>query len=429
MSRTRLDLIENSELYVLVTNVKSLLEKVTVTSRKEFYEEYSFDKDFENFEDGNNYNFQRELNQKKVKEIARFVENSLKSRAAEEYSPVIFPTPIILGYMEDNENILSLERNIDLSDFENASLFIVDGQHRLFGIKKALAELEESNIDLYRNLCDLEIVSFVYVKDLQSYARMFAEVNFKVTKVNKSMYYEIFGNFFNEIEFSDLQFCTTIINFLNNKNENLQGNIARLKTETDKISQSLLVEGLIKIVSKYRNMPGPLYYFYNDRVINGKDSKGLKVVGQFINNFFDLFFTIYNFNEIKHKGHVVSALLNVLYDSVCIKTILLGRRIDNENSLESLLEDFINIFHNDYLLRENDFNTIASNSSTSRGYYFRIMYDVLNYYSRELSIQGIDELTNNIDINRLNEYKLSKEEKRYFRNVLKDIHKSYKLLL
>ena len=160
---------------------------------------YKKDKTEKSYEDNEEY--QRRVDDNRLKEISNFIERSVLSNAKSITSP-IFPTSIILAV--DNEWI----------DFENAAIgqpikidkipdktLIVDGQHRYFGMLKLYNKIMESSqfsydgarvireyLEKYYFNCTL-LVNY----DIWEQAQVFASVNFNQKKVNKSLFYDIYG--------------------------------------------------------------------------------------------------------------------------------------------------------------------------------------------------------------------------------------------
>lgn len=131
---------------------------------------------------------QRRLNLKRVKEIATYVQTS----------DATFPTAVVLAassesvIMSDDGNIAT----IDLSQVANSSkdevgddddfryeavVRVIDGQHRIEGLKAAGVEDFDVNIALFLDA------------DMEDQARVFSIVNLAQTPVSKSLVYDLFG--------------------------------------------------------------------------------------------------------------------------------------------------------------------------------------------------------------------------------------------
>jgi len=133
------------------------------------------------YTDGQLDGVQRAINKKRIDNISRFCQTE---------SP-LFPNTIILAAnIMENGDLVEEENKWFFSDgfifiprcFKAAS--IVDGQHRIEGIKKALDEGAD----------DFDLVCAVYM-DLPTseQAEVFATINFNQQKVDKSLAYQLFG--------------------------------------------------------------------------------------------------------------------------------------------------------------------------------------------------------------------------------------------
>ncbi|EKN4119840.1 DGQHR domain-containing protein [Yersinia enterocolitica] len=132
---------------------------------------------------------QRGINENRVKAIAQFCATS----------DAMFPTSVILSinldengesplhpwYINDDSKLV-----IPTSD-EIAS--IVDGQHRIEGLKKAF---EKNELD-----ADFDIVCAIYFElPAPKQAEVFATINFNQQKVDKSLAYQLFGYDLDSVE-------------------------------------------------------------------------------------------------------------------------------------------------------------------------------------------------------------------------------------
>lgn len=126
---------------------------------------------------------QRRLNEARVAEIAAYVQTA----------DATFPTAIVLAASSDiavlSKDGKKIRLRVDLPDeqeallsvFYKAAVRIIDGQHRIAGLRRAKAEDFEVNIALFIDA------------DIEDQARVFSIVNLAQTKVNKSLVYELFG--------------------------------------------------------------------------------------------------------------------------------------------------------------------------------------------------------------------------------------------
>ncbi|OLF81669.1 hypothetical protein AWH63_11210 [Marinobacter sp. C18] len=133
------------------------------------------------YTDGQLDGVQRAVNNKRIEDISRFC---LTEKP-------LFPNTIILAAnMKDDGDLVEDEQQwfvddgvlVIPSDMKAAS--IVDGQHRIEGMKKALAQ----------GMDDFDLVCAIYM-DLPTakQAEVFATINFNQQKVDKSLAYQLFG--------------------------------------------------------------------------------------------------------------------------------------------------------------------------------------------------------------------------------------------
>ncbi|MET0002052.1 MAG: DGQHR domain-containing protein [Candidatus Thiodiazotropha sp.] len=218
---------------------------------------------------------QRGINQKRVDNIARFckTENAM------------FPSSIILAanLLEDGSAVdpafewkISADGYLNVpKEFEAAS--IVDGQHRLEGLKKALNEGCE----------DFDILCSIYM-DLPApkQAEVFATINFNHQKVDKSLAYQLFGY---DLDATDPKYWspdTLAISFARILNKNpsspFKNHIsygmkekhlsfsdeqeeADYKSDPWKVSTSTMVEGIVRLISS--NPTEDRYELHKKRMI------------------------------------------------------------------------------------------------------------------------------------------------------------------
>ena len=213
---------------------------------------------------------QREVNEDRVEKIADFVEKLL-APVADARKEAIFPGTVILGLLADVEEMpqgddkpsptAALVGSQEMTDGEvwlprlKASLFIIDGQHRL----KGLARLEERLIEdaarltmsdqaekiriqtLMDHLRGLKIPMTVLVDfDLAEQAVVFATVNFNQKTVPRSLYFDIFGAFESD-RVTPIGFCHELVLHLNNSSKSpLHDMVKLLGTGPGLITQAFL---------------------------------------------------------------------------------------------------------------------------------------------------------------------------------------------
>lgn len=225
--------------------------------------------------------FQRVHDPRRAKEIARFLDN-------EEYP--FFPNSVIatldLGSYskyEDskNEELFEnkLNENKDFSflrekddKFEiyltrrKNSILIIDGQHRLEGLKEA-GEIKK-NYDL--------LVSFLLDYDRSVIAKQFYTINYSQKSVNKSLLYHLTGEFSHDLD--EITFLHEAVKLLNENNKSpLYGRIKMLGSapkHLDKevrkkmtLSQAFLIDYLIYSIKdrKANSVVQPIFKHYYDK--------------------------------------------------------------------------------------------------------------------------------------------------------------------
>lgn len=144
------------DLYVCVLTVNEILSISKIITRRE----------------SNKNGFQRSLDKNRVKSIADF---STQFNA-------VFPTSIILagpGFnVTINDNMIKINNEISEID----KFVVVDGQHRLFGLKEA----GQSEMEL--------TVTFLFDITLEQSIHVFSSINSNQKPVPKSLIYDLYGN-------------------------------------------------------------------------------------------------------------------------------------------------------------------------------------------------------------------------------------------
>ncbi|KQC05005.1 MAG: hypothetical protein APR54_08570 [Candidatus Cloacimonas sp. SDB] len=222
----------------------------------------------------NHFGIQRRLSTKRVKEIGEYV----------NFADATFPTSIILSV--NSYDFDKNQRNIELSNLEyqgfnipilkirndkNVAL-IIDGQHRIAGLKKL-----SDSIDF-----DLNVTIFIDM-DIEDQAMVFATINKAQTKVNKSLVYDLFE--FSKSR-SPQKTCHNIAKLLNrNEGSPFKDKIKMLGNAEDPletITQATFVESIIKYISKEPKID-------RDRLKRGKKIKlltGKDLIFRPFQNFF-----------------------------------------------------------------------------------------------------------------------------------------------
>jgi DGQHR domain-containing protein len=174
---------------------------------------------------------QRPLVNSRVKEIKQYIGNI----------DATFPTSIILAIdsedaeYDDNKGIMKIKNDKDVAK-------IIDGQHRIAGF-------EDYSGDFHLN------VTIFIDMDIEDQAMVFATINLKQTKVNKSLVYDLYEY---AKKRSPQKTCHNIAKLLNSKDDSpFKDKIKILGTATGKpyetLTQATFVEQLINYISSDPN--------------------------------------------------------------------------------------------------------------------------------------------------------------------------------
>lgn len=226
--------------------------------------------------------FQRVLDPRRVKEIAKFLDT-------EEYP--FFPNSIIatldlasyLKHEDDEDEGLfdkKLNENREFSILKEKddtfeiyltrrknSILIIDGQHRLEGLKEAGA---------IKNDYDL-LVSFLLDYDRSVIAKQFYTINYSQKSVNKSVLYHLTGEFSQDLD--EITFLHEVVKLLNENDRSpffkrikMLGSAPKhLDKEVRKrmtLSQAFLIDYLIYSIKnrKANSVIQPIFkYYYDER--------------------------------------------------------------------------------------------------------------------------------------------------------------------
>lgn len=179
---------------------------------------------------------QRKLDPYRIKSIAEFC----KTKNA------MFPTPIILSASSDYFKINAEESTLaipEIGEEENKFCSIVDGQHRLEGLK------ESGVIEKFELL-----VSFVFDTDPSRDAFLFSTINGNQKPVSRSLIYDLYGlSRSRTVE----KTCNKVMRSLNgedNTRSELSGRIKMLGYKDDFsqngiVSQAAMIKNLMKLIT------------------------------------------------------------------------------------------------------------------------------------------------------------------------------------
>ncbi|WP_271424627.1 DGQHR domain-containing protein [Aequorivita sinensis] len=241
------------------------------------------------------FGIQRKLASKRVKEISEYVTTL----------DAAFPSSILLAideysiesddFEETEQPNVSFDKQLNkltIRRKENIA-HIIDGQHRVFGLKKAI----EDNGLFSQTLKDFELVVTIFVNmDDENQALMFSTINKAHTKVNKSLVYDLFDLASTR---SPQRVAHNIVKLLNEKEDSpFQDRVKMLGFAEDNskeiITQATLAELILKYISKNPmldrdflkrgkklqrfNGKNATRYFLRDWFIDKEDAKIAKLI-------------------------------------------------------------------------------------------------------------------------------------------------------
>lgn len=234
--------------------------------------------------------YQRRTNPKRVKEIARFIRISVAKQQTGECVATLFPTAMLLAAnVEDTNFRLGDIVNLDMDVLNGNSLYIVDGQHRLMGMISLYEELENT---ILKSEADEYLFNFLknYVFnctlllnfDLWEQAQVFADVNFNQKKVDKSLYYTIYGMQYtnNPADYNRnyIYIAHNLVKFMNtHPNSPLKGAIMMVGNKPGYtkalMSQACLAEALMTNIYS----PRGIWYVDSTQVVEKPDYRYMSV--------------------------------------------------------------------------------------------------------------------------------------------------------
>jgi DGQHR domain-containing protein len=171
---------------------------------------------------------QRDLSETRVKEIAQYVTNV----------DACFPTSVILAIKQKDANYDSKSGILKIRKDEKVAK-IIDGQHRIAGLHNYSGPTFQPNVTIFIEM------------DIEDQAMVFATINLKQTKVNKSIAYDLYEY---TKQRSPQKVAHNIAKLLNSREDSplyhrikILGRAEGLGPEL--ITQSTFVDRLIKMIS------------------------------------------------------------------------------------------------------------------------------------------------------------------------------------
>lgn len=335
----------------------------------------------------NDQDFQRKFDPGRVKSIKNFIEEN-------EYP--FFPNTIIANceIINDYEEI-GLDSSNSLEEFftlENRpehlsfffqkeankqlvipyvedSLLIIDGQHRLEGLRKVKPEiLKEYEL----------LVSFLIGFDRSTIAQQFYTINYEQKPVNKSLLYHLTGEFSTDLnELTYLHHVVRILNELekspfHNRIKMLGVNPPNVDPEIKKslsISQAFLIDQLKRTISESSKnsvyQPIFLYYYMHEE-------KQIEII-RFLMRYFSAVSELvpgWDSPEVSiiSKGMGVGALIKVLH--LVFPKLFLERWMEDPELVSTLtIQDLVNILkglENVDFTKEGKFGGVGSGGSLNK---------------------------------------------------------------
>nr|WP_315424293.1 DGQHR domain-containing protein [uncultured Pedobacter sp.] len=201
--------------------------------------------------------YQRATNDLRVKKIKRYIEETL---IYPNKSEILFPSSLIINVNIDTDDLISSDGIIDLplTEIEKNSCLIVDGQHRMKAMLELYNDLQKKHsnelnkIESYKFNCTI-LVNY----DLWEQAKIFASVNFNQKPVDRSLYYDIFGEMpenQRDKSFSNLYVAHELGKYLNSSNKSpLKGFVKNFNSKNGFISQAFLTQSILMLLGPRSN--------------------------------------------------------------------------------------------------------------------------------------------------------------------------------
>lgn len=225
--------------------LKNIIHSIKFTQRE--FSTWSDNDD--KIDDQFNLFYQRPINAERLKSIKKYITDSLFNNMNQE---VLFPTSILMGIdVLENDFVEHEDRLIDITFLKNRNdILVVDGQHRM----KALQELYDETTMSEDNriiLGDLKLNCTILINyDVWDQARIFADVNFKQKPVDKSLYYDIFGEFYDDKKSNNILYIAHQLGkFLNQDDKSpLKGFVKNFNTKLGFVSQAFITTSLMNLL-------------------------------------------------------------------------------------------------------------------------------------------------------------------------------------
>lgn len=199
--------------------------------------------------------YQRRVEPNRVTKIQKYIRDIILSKDSVSKAVALFPTTLLLAANWERAYTETQICEMDAFYEEISSLYIVDGQHRLYSMRELYNEAKISSdadnkkiVDYLQNYyfnCTI-LVNF----DMWEQAQIFADVNFNQKKVNKSIYYSIYGMKQpnkDDLTTTSIYMAHQLTRLMNIYDDSpLYRNIKMLGTGSGYISQSFFADAIIR---------------------------------------------------------------------------------------------------------------------------------------------------------------------------------------
>ncbi len=274
----------------------------------------------------NYFGIQRKPSPNRLKEISEYV----------NFVDATFPNNIVIAIKSvDSEFSENKIRNIKVEDGKllirrNEMIAqIIDGQHRLLGLQKAIDDNPLFSDKLKE---DFELPVTIYVDmDIENQSMVFATINKAQTKVNKSLVYDLYDLANTR---SPYRTAHNIVRVLNENNKSpLKNKIKMLGVAEDNsnetIAQATIVECIVKYISKNplkdrddlkrkQNLEigSNKKLFFRNWFINEKDLLIARTLLNYFLSISEKWETAWTSNSIIVKSTGIIAFMNLLSDLI-----------------------------------------------------------------------------------------------------------------
>lgn len=281
--------------------------------------------------------YQRHLEKNRVNSIANYVNNGN-----------IIPGSIILSY----QNLDELNYNSETLELElKGDLFILDGQHRLFGAA-------ESNVDIDVN------VNIICNLTLKEEIQYFLDINSNQKGVSKTLQKELAKYLLSSEDTVDSIRYKLFESFFNNPDSALYGRLTKISSSTGKLSHVPFEKAINPLLSNH------LGYLSKFSTIDDK----YKLLNSYLNIFSNVLNNSIGTDRLLSTAAFFEAIFRI-FDDVCALSIMYCKNLKSE-SLGLILECLNNF----------DFNSYTGTNQATIVKLSNDMLDTVKAYSAKLDI-------------------------------------------